>query len=296
MDGVVNVYKEAGMTSFDVVFHCRCIFSTRKVGHTGTLDPMAVGVLPVCIGKGTKLVEYLTADEKEYIATLRLGLETDTQDSTGKVLHSSDAPVSQVQVQEALQQFVGDIQQVPPMYSALKVDGKKLVDLARRGVEVERQPRPVVIHEIEILEAREQQREYVIRVHCGKGTYIRTLCHDVGQVLGVGGVMASLERTRSGVFDRSTAVTLDTLRDAVQQGNLEQYLLSLDFPFQHDERLTVDGVQERLVRNGVALMLSRTRVKPGSGRVAVYSKAGQLLIVGQKDWKKDSLRLEKSFF
>lgn len=296
MDGVVNVYKEAGMTSFDVVFHCRRIFGTRKVGHTGTLDPMAVGVLPVCIGKGTKLVEYLTADEKEYIATLKLGLETDTQDSTGKVLHSSDALVSQAQVKAALGQFVGSIQQVPPMYSALKVDGKKLVDLARRGVEVERQPRPVVIHEIEVLEAREAQREYVIRVHCGKGTYIRTLCHDVGQVLGVGGVMASLERTRSGVFDRSTAVTLDTLRQAAGQGRLEQHVLPLDFPFQKDERLTVDGVQERLVRNGVALMLSRTRAKPGSGRVAVYNKAGALLIVGQKDWQQDTLRLEKSFF
>ena len=201
--GILNVYKEAGCTSHDVVARLRGICKQKKIGHTGTLDPDAVGVLPVCLGNATKLSDMLTDRQKEYVADFRLGVTTDTQDISGRILEEREVLVSPSQVREAVFSFLGDSLQVPPMYSALKVGGKKLCDLARAGREVERRPRPVTIYSIELL--REEHPDYTIRVSCSKGTYIRTLCHDVGELLGCGGVMTGLKRTRVGE-DRKSVV------------------------------------------------------------------------------------------
>ena len=202
-DGIINVYKEKGFTSFDVVAKMRGILGQKKVGHTGTLDPEAEGVLPVCVGKGTRLCDMLTDRDKTYEATLLLGMETDTQDTTGTVLSETDASgLTEEAVREAVLCFVGDYDQIPPMYSALKVNGRKLCDLARQGVEVERKPRPVKIYDITIRSIR--LPEVVMTVSCSKGTYIRTLCHDIGEKLAVGGCMKKLLRTRAAVLPVET--------------------------------------------------------------------------------------------
>lgn len=211
VNGIINVYKEKGYTSFDVVAKLRGIFKQKKIGHTGTLDPDAEGVLPVCLGKATKVCDLLTDKSKEYEAVLLLGKVTDTQDITGTVLEEKDVTVTEEHVQEAVLSFVGDYMQIPPMYSALKVNGKKLCDLAREGKTVERQPRPVKIHAIDITEIALPRVR--MRVHCSKGTYIRTLCQDIGEKLGCGGCMESLLRTRVSEF---------ALEDALKLGQIEE--------------------------------------------------------------------------
>ena len=198
INGIVNVYKEKGYTSFDVVAKMRGIFKQKKIGHTGTLDPDAEGVLPVCLGRATKVCDLLTDKDKEYETVLLLGVVTDTQDLTGEVLARKEVNASENEVKSAILSFVGEYMQVPPMYSALKVNGQKLCDLARKGVTVERKARPVTIHGIEILSV--DLPEVRMRVHCSKGTYIRTLCQDIGEKLGCGGCMKSLLRTRVAAF------------------------------------------------------------------------------------------------
>jgi tRNA pseudouridine55 synthase len=198
VNGIINIYKEKGFTSFDVVAKMRGIAHQKKIGHTGTLDPDAEGVLPVCLGKATKVCDLLTEKDKEYEAVLLLGTTTDTQDITGTVLRTADVNVSEEAVREAVLSFVGSYAQIPPMYSALKVDGKKLCDLARTGVTVERKARTVEIYRIEILSVDIPRVRF--RVHCSKGTYIRTLCQDIGEQLGCGGCMESLLRIRVAQF------------------------------------------------------------------------------------------------
>ena len=212
-NGIINVYKEAGFTSHDVVAKLRGILRQKKIGHTGTLDPDAVGVLPVCLGSGTRLCDMLTDWNKEYIAELRLGVTTDTQDLSGQVLTQAPAEsldaLSPAKVEEAIKSFQGKYDQIPPMYSALKVNGKKLYELAREGKEIERKARTVEITELEILES--SLPVVKMRVVCSKGTYIRTLCHDIGEKLGVGGAMQSLQRSRVGIFRVEDALTLSKL-------------------------------------------------------------------------------------
>ncbi|SHI52232.1 tRNA pseudouridine(55) synthase TruB [Pseudobutyrivibrio xylanivorans] len=223
--GIINVYKEAGFTSFDVVAKLRGILKIKKIGHTGTLDPDATGVLPVCIGKATKLCDMLTDKDKVYECVMLLGVETDTYDMSGRILEKKSVDVTEAQVQEALSAFVGDIMQVPPMYSALKINGKKLYELAREGKEVERKPRPVTIFSIDILSMK--LPEVSIRIHCSKGTYIRSLCHDVGEKLGCGCAMKSLVRTRVSQFDISDAKTLDEIERIVKNGKLDGIMLPI---------------------------------------------------------------------
>ena len=211
VNGIINVYKEKGYTSFDVVAKLRGIFKQKKIGHTGTLDPDAEGVLPVCLGKATKVCDLLTDKSKEYEAVLLLGKVTDTQDITGTVLEEKDVKVTEEAVRETVLSFVGDYMQIPPMYSALKVNGKKLCDLAREGKTVERQARPVKILTIDILDVTLPRVR--MRVHCSKGTYIRTLCQDIGEKLGCGGCMESLLRTQVSEF---------LLKDALKIGEIEQ--------------------------------------------------------------------------
>ncbi len=251
-DGIINIYKEAGFTSHDVVAKLRGILKQKKIGHTGTLDPDAEGVLPVCLGKGTKLCEFLTDKTKEYQAVLLLGVETDTQDAGGQIVSYGNSQVmdslTEEGVRETIMSFVGPYEQIPPMYSALKVNGQKLCDLARAGKVVERKARPVEILSISIDNICLPR--ITMTVSCSKGTYIRTLCHDIGKKLGVGGCMEKLLRTRSGNFALETALTLGQVEKARDEGTLERYILPVDEVFADYPAWTVQGQAEKLVRNG----------------------------------------------
>ena len=274
--GIMNVYKEAGFTSHDVVARLRGICGQKKIGHTGTLDPAAVGVLPVALGNATKLCDMLSDREKEYVALLRLGLRTDTQDATGRILEQKEVTVSEKEVREAILGFQGGYLQVPPMYSALKINGKRLYELARAGREVERIPRPVTVYEIEIL--RMELPDVEIRVVCSKGTYIRTLCEDIGQKLGCGGIMVSLTRTRAGDFRLEDALTLDEIQDRREKGILEKSLRPVEDCFPGTAALHVTEEYVKLAENGNSLYPSQTREKlsrePGEW-VRMYDTAGR---------------------
>ena len=209
-NGIILIDKPQGITSHDAVFTMRRLLHTKKTGHTGTLDPDATGLLVVLVGRAAKAAEYIVSEDKVYEATLLLGVATDTQDSGGQVVFQSGDIPGELSVYRAVSSFIGDYSQVPPMYSAIKQNGRKLVDLARKGIETERQARPVVIHDIEC--DRKSEREYSLTVHCSKGTYIRTLCDDIGKKLGCGGCMSSLRRIKSGSFDVADALTLDECR------------------------------------------------------------------------------------
>lgn len=244
-DGIVIIDKPALWTSMDVCAKLRGILKTKKVGHAGTLDPMATGVLPVFVGNATRGVSFAESGQKEYVATLRLGEITDTQDSTGTILEKREVSVSRADVEAVLPRFMGEIEQIPPMYSAIKIDGQKLYDLARQGKTVERKPRLVTIYALELLE-QVSPAEYQIRVLCSKGTYIRTLCHDIGQALGCGGCMSSLRRTMAAGYTLAEAVTIE---DVQEQG--ERLLRNADTLFRDcgEYRIQTEK-QEKLCRNG----------------------------------------------
>ncbi|MGN0307691.1 MAG: tRNA pseudouridine(55) synthase TruB [Lachnospiraceae bacterium] len=257
INGILNMDKPSGFTSHDVVAKLRGIIGQKKIGHTGTLDPEAVGVLPVCLGSATRACDFLTQKDKEYIADVRLGITTDTQDITGRVLKKCKVEVTASQVEAAIQGFSGDYEQIPPMYSALKVNGKKLYELAREGKEIERKARKVHIREIEILKM--ELPCFTIRVNCSKGTYIRTLCHDLGEKLGCGAVMESLQRTRSGIFTKETALTLEQVEQLMKEGRkagkenpLSEVLIPVDKVFIHYPALKLKPEMERLIKNGNA--------------------------------------------
>lgn len=276
LNGIINVYKEAGFTSHDVVAKMRGICGQKKIGHTGTLDPAATGVLPVCLGSGTRLCDMLADRDKEYVAKLLLGVSTDTQDTTGRVLTRKEVTASEQEVRDAILSFQGAYQQVPPMYSALKVNGKKLYELARAGREVERQPRPVVIHELEILDM--ELPLVTIRVACSKGTYIRTLCADIGDRLGCGGAMAFLERTRVGEFKLEDALTLKQLEALRDQGKLGDRVKPVDSCFLSCPVLHVEEAHRKLIDNGNAFYPSQTveGKRFGHGKwVRVYNEEGR---------------------
>ena len=256
---MLTVYKEAGYTSHDVVAKLRGILRQKKIGHTGTLDPDATGVLPVCLGSGTKLCDMLTDKDKEYVAELLLGVETDTQDTTGTVLNESPVAVTEDEVRRAAAGFVGSYNQVPPMYSALKVNGKKLYELAREGKEVERKARPVQIHELEILNC--ELPVVTMRVACSKGTYIRTLCADMGEKLGCGGTMQKLTRTRVGTFSLEDAVTLGELQTLKDEGRLAAAVIPVDSVFADCPALHVQEAFYKLVDNGNSVFPSQTLEK-----------------------------------
>lgn len=248
MNGVINVYKEAGFTSHDVVAKLRGIVKQKKIGHTGTLDPDAEGVLPVCLGNATKLCGLLTEKEKTYRAVLLLGQTTDTQDTSGKVLTEAAVTANEAEVREAIVSFLGDYDQIPPMYSALKVNGKKLYELAREGKEVERQARRVRILEIEIQEIR--LPEVTFTVTCSSGTYIRTLCQDIGEKLGCGGCMKSLLRTQVDRFGLSESYKLSELEELMRGGRIEEVLLPVDQVFAACPAVRIRSESDRLIQNG----------------------------------------------
>ncbi len=256
MDGIIIIDKEPGFTSHDVVAKLRGICGQKKIGHTGTLDPAATGVLPVCLGSGTRLCDMLTDTDKEYVAELLLGVETDTQDTTGRVLAAREVNVSQEELRAAVFSFAGDYGQVPPMYSALKVNGKKLYELAREGKEVERKARQVKIHEIEILDC--SLPVVRLRVACSKGTYIRTLCADIGARLGCGGTMQSLRRTVAGRFRLEDAMTLERVQEKKDQGRLKELILPVDLVFENCPSLHVLGEGRNRLNNGNSILPEQT--------------------------------------
>lgn len=284
MDGIVIVDKPQDWTSQDVTARLRRVFHTRRIGHGGTLDPMATGVLPVFVGRATRGVEFFEHAEKTYETVLRLGLTTDTEDITGAVLTETPVSVTDEQIEAALAAFRGEIMQVPPMYSALKVNGQKLCDLARKGKIVERQPRPITIHELTLLERGVNTLR--LRVRCSKGTYIRTLCKDIGEELGCGGCMESLRRVSAGEYTIDEAVPLQELLDTTQAA---KYLRSVDTMFRNYPAVTLTANQETRCRNGNAFS-----VKLPEGTFRAYSQSGEFLMLAKVE--NGVMTTIKSFF
>ena len=255
INGIMNIYKEAGFTSHDVVAKLRGIVGQRKIGHTGTLDPDAVGVLPVCFGTATKLCDMMTDKSKEYEVCMRLGVTTDTQDMSGTVLCENEVTADEAAVTSAIMSFVGGYEQIPPMYSALKVNGKRLYELARQGKEVERQPRHVDIPQIRIMEVSVPLARFA--VECSKGTYIRALCADIGERLGCGAAMETLKRTRVGNFNIEDAVTLSEVERLMETGDCEKYIIAPDRIFMEYEGAVVKPEAERALLNGNKLFFGQ---------------------------------------
>ncbi|MEY8355018.1 tRNA pseudouridine(55) synthase TruB [Lachnospiraceae bacterium 54-53] len=294
-DGIINVYKEKGFTSHDVVAKMRGILKQKKIGHTGTLDPMAEGVLPVCLGKATKLCDMLADKSKTYEAVLLLGRETDTQDTTGKVLAEYPVKADEEKVREAVLGFLGHYDQIPPMYSALKVDGKKLYELARAGKEVERKPRPVEILEIRV--ERISLPRVAMTVTCSKGTYIRTLCYDIGRKLGCGGCMESLIRTRVSGFCLKDSLTLSRIEELRDEGGLEDHILAVDKVFSDYPALVMKPDFDKLVHNGNPFYRNQADgcCRPEDGPVRVYDSRKQFIGVYVPDREKNLLKPQKVF-
>lgn len=267
--GILVIHKEKGFTSHDVVAKLRGILHMKKIGHTGTLDPDATGVLPVALGKGTKLVDLLTDKEKTYEAVLRLGITTDTQDMSGTVLEEKPVTVTEEEVRKTLESFRGEQMQVPPMYSALKVDGKKLYELAREGKTIERKARPVCFYEIEPLEIALPLVK--IRVTCSKGTYIRTLCHDVGQKLGCGGCMEELLRTKVGRFSLEESHTLGEVETAVKDGTIQDLIYPVEEVLADYPALYANAYGDRLLQNGNPLSEELVSPQHKEGWVRMYA-------------------------
>jgi len=280
INGIINVYKEKGYTSHDVVAKMRGILKMKKIGHTGTLDPDAEGVLPVCIGKGTKLVDLLTDKDKTYEAVLKLGITTDTQDITGKILKTSEVTATKQEIEAVIKSFIGEYDQLPPMYSAIKVDGKKLYELARQGKEIERQRRRVIIYDIRILDYLDNENEVRVSVDCGKGTYIRTLLHDIGETLGCGGTMKSLLRTKVGGFRLEKALKLSEIQKLAEEDRIASYVIPVDVIFNGLSKVIVASDYHKLIYNGNSFTsehLSGEIDAVSSQRVRVYDSDGNFI-------------------
>jgi tRNA pseudouridine55 synthase len=281
MDGIIVVDKPRGMTSFAVIARLRRLLGVKKMGHAGTLDPDASGVLPVCLGRATKVIEYLMDKDKAYHAVLRLGIETDTQDASGKVLAVNPVRASDEEIAEAVQSFVGDIMQVPPMYSAVRIGGKRLYEIARQGRDIERQARPVTIKSIEGIrvERTEEAVRVAFDVECSKGTYIRTLCADMGAALGCGGHMESLVRTRSGPFLLEDAHSLEELESRVKDSTIEGAVLKADEALKGLPACSVGPGERERLKNGLAVGFESDCAKPGD-LVRLY-EGSNLIAIGR---------------
>lgn len=290
MNGVININKPKGFTSHDVVAKLRGILSMKKIGHTGTLDPDATGVLPICVGRATKTADMLTATEKEYVAKVVLGSETDTQDASGTVLKSAPVNVTEEEIKETSSSFIGDIMQIPPMYSAIKQDGKKLYELARKGQVVERQPRPVTIFELEVMEINLSENWFTIRVKCSKGTYIRTLCQDIGEKLGCFAHMGELERTKSGKFSLEEAYTLEQVQESMEKGDTS-FLTPIDQIFSDMPTLVLSQRKAEKMCNGT--QVSTPGMVEGV-TYRVYDEDGRFLTISTAVG--GLLKIEKTFY
>ncbi|WP_139904569.1 tRNA pseudouridine(55) synthase TruB [Clostridium thermarum] len=276
MDGIINCYKPDGITSFDAVNKIKKIVKGTKVGHTGTLDPAASGVLPICIGKATKLIDYIMEGTKGYAVEMTLGIVTDTYDREGKIISRNEVNVSPEEIQEAILSFQGNIKQVPPMYSALKQNGKRLYELAREGIEVERPARSVNIEKIDILSINENKVKF--HVECSKGTYIRSLCFDIGEKLGCGAMMSGLERTFSGNFKIENSVNVNNLNIE----NINQYIIPMDEALVNFREIRVDGYFGKLLSNGVEIRDFNFLKGIEIGEYKVYNSDCQLIGIGHR--------------
>ena len=288
MNGILNIYKPTGITSFDVVRIVRKISNVKKVGHAGTLDPEASGVLPVCIGKATKAIDYIMGDFKIYETELKLGVITDTYDKEGKILKESEVNASEEEIIKAIKSFVGEIKQVPPMYSALKVNGKKLYELARAGIEIEREARPIVIYQIDIMSINIPYVEF--RVKCSKGTYIRSLCYDIGELLNCGGMMWNLQRTATGQFHLEDTINIEDLNAE----NISMHLMPIEKIFQGNTKITVDDRFIKFLLNGV-IVKDKALVSKFQENItySVYNSDNNF--IGIADKSSEGIRLIKSF-
>ncbi len=297
MCGVICVNKPEGFTSFDVIAKMRGILKIKRLGHAGTLDPMATGVLPVFVGRATKACDILPDHDKIYRAGFRLGVTTDTQDSTGKVTQERDpSAVTKEMLLGTLENFRGEIMQIPPMYSAVSVNGKRLYDLARQGIEVEREARPVTIYRLEPAEFDEAEKCGVLTVSCSKGTYIRTLINDIGESLGCGGIMTSLTRTTACGFSLDDCVTIENLqREAENERNFERFLKPVEDVFSELPKLMLHGAQERMYRNGIKLDLTKIRTDITAERISVYGEKG-FIGTAVPDMENGVLRVDKTFY
>ncbi len=281
--GVVILDKPEGFTSHDCVNKLRRLYSTKKVGHTGTLDPMATGVLPILIGRAAKAADMLLAENKSYVAGLKLGITTDTEDTSGEILTKSDKIPSKAEVRAVCAEFLGETMQTPPMYSALKVDGQKLVDLARKGITIEREARPIKITRLDV-EATESPDEYSLTVDCSKGTYIRTLCKDIGERLGCGGAMSRLRRTRSGNFTINESVTLDEL-ESMTEAEREQILRPTESLFEDEKKVKLAPFYEKLSRSGCEIYQKKIKTDFAVGtRVRLHGESGFYALGEVKDF------------
>ena len=280
MNGILNILKPPGMTSFDVVAHIRGLTKMKKTGHTGTLDPMAAGVLTVCVGSATGAIEFLVDKDKLYRAELTLGISTDTQDSSGSVLSERTVEVSDAEIDAAVTSFIGRYAQLPPMYSALKVNGRKLYELAREGISVDRALREVEIYSAEVIRIDRNERVKVLfDIHCTKGTYIRTLCADIGERLGCGGHMSFLLRKRAGAFCLEDAATLEEIRALAAEGKLQSAMTDVQAAFKTFEVFELDPGQEKLFVNGVRFDIGG--IARSDGLVRVYGAGGRFLALGE---------------
>lgn len=297
MCGIICINKPAGFTSFDVIAKLRGILRMKRLGHAGTLDPMATGVLPVFVGRATKACDILPDHDKIYRAGFKLGITTDTQDVTGEVTQKRDpSAVSKENLLEALENFRGEIMQIPPMYSAVSVNGKRLYDLARQGIEVEREARPVTIYKLELAEFDETEKSGVLTVSCSKGTYIRTLINDIGEALSCGGIMTSLTRTTACGFSLDDCVTIEDLqREAEGERSFEQYLRPVEDVFSELPKLMLHGAQERMYRNGIKLDLNKIRTDIAAERISVYGENG-FIGTAVPDRENGVLRIDKTFY
>lgn len=310
MNGIINVYKEKGFTSHDVVAKLRGILKQKKIGHTGTLDPEAEGVLPICLGKATKVCDLLTEKDKVYETVMKLGIVTDTQDMTGVVLEQMDYSKGKAfqtsegvlldseerkqVIREICMSFLGTYSQVPPMYSALKVNGKKLYELAREGKVVERKARQVTIHDLVIKNIDLEQAEIAMEVTCSKGTYIRTLCHDIGEKLGCGACMKELKRTRVERFLEKDSLKLEKIEQLTKEGKIEEYLLSIDDIFLNIPKVIIKEVSSKLVYNGNPFYLKHIETERSDeganlvGTVRVYDIRN--IFIGLYEYEEDKKR------
>jgi tRNA pseudouridine55 synthase len=299
MDGILPLYKPTGLTSHDCVATLRNITHQRRIGHTGTLDPAAVGVLPICFGKATKVVQYMSEDEKSYEAEITLGQATTTEDSDGEIIAEKaiEHPLSRKEIMDALKKWTGTIEQTPPMYSAVKVKGKRLYEYARKGIEIERPKRQVTIYELELLDSRTEftgeRISFRVRIHCSKGTYIRTLAVDIGRTLGYPAHMSALIRTASGAFTLEDCFTFETIEKLVQENHLEEKLFPLGKALTSLARLTVDRDEEVKIKNGAVLPFPHGMEE---NRFTVYNEKGILLAVYRSHPTKPGLMKPEKVF
>lgn len=296
LNGIIPINKPEGFTSFDVIAKMRGILKLKKLGHSGTLDPMATGVLPVFIGGAAKAISFMEHNSKRYTAGFKLGLTSDTQDITGEILSGTRAEISLDKLEAAAGKFIGEIRQIPPMYSAVSVNGKRLYEYARKGIEVEREARTVTVSRFEILDYNESNAEGIADISCSGGTYIRTLIHDIGQELGCGGVMTSLVRTLSNGFSLDECVTLEQLEALRSSNELEKALIPVERVFSHLPKIRLTEQKTQMYKNGVKLHLDKLKDFDGNERYRIYSCKEEFLGLAFADAENNELRVLKNMW